>query len=86
MQSFSRVGVPAKTLTLTQVPAIGLAERFYAFQPELSTLNRKLDTFAQSLLHVNSLLNKRYSFKARKVPAHMPHLIDKNIMADLQAM
>lgn len=47
---------------------------------------RKLDTFAESLLHVNALLNKRYGYKARKVPAHMPHFVDKHIMTNLQAV
>uniref|UniRef100_A0A1B6CG05 LNR domain-containing protein n=1 Tax=Clastoptera arizonana TaxID=38151 RepID=A0A1B6CG05_9HEMI len=77
------ISIPAKESI--QVPAKELANRFYGFNPELSDFNRKIDTFAQSLLHVNSLLNKRYGFKARKVPAHMPHLIDKHIMEELQA-
>lgn len=68
------------------VPPIGIAESFYAFQPDLVSLQRKLDTFAESLLHVNALLNKRYGYKARKVPSHMPHLIDKNIMSNLQSV
>lgn len=72
--------------TQVGVPPIGVAERFYAFQPEINFLKRKLDTFAESLLHVNSLLNKRYGYKARKVPSHMPHLIDKHIMSDLQTV
>ncbi|RZF40440.1 hypothetical protein LSTR_LSTR013902 [Laodelphax striatellus] len=45
---------------------------------------RKLDTYAESLLHVNALLNDKYGFKRRKVPAHMPHLIDKTIITELQ--
>lgn len=44
-----------------------------------------LDTFGDSLRHVNRLFNKQYGYSARKVPAHMPHMIDKNIMAELQA-
>ncbi|GFR86364.1 N-acetylglucosamine-1-phosphotransferase subunits alpha/beta, partial [Elysia marginata] len=43
-----------------------------------------LDTFGDSLRHVNSLYNKEFGFAARKVPAHMPHFIDKNIMNELQ--
>lgn len=42
-----------------------------------------LDTFGDSLRHVNKLYNKAYGFSARKVPAHMPHMVDKNIMKDL---
>lgn len=44
-----------------------------------------LDTFADSLKHVNKLYNQLYGFAPRKVPAHMPHLIDRDIMSDLQA-
>ncbi|CAF0956251.1 unnamed protein product [Brachionus calyciflorus] len=43
-----------------------------------------LDTFADSLKNVNKLYNKIYGFAARKVPAHMPHYIDKQLMTQLQ--
>lgn len=46
--------------------------------------NRVLDSFAESLLHVNLLYNKVYGFETRRVPAHAPHLIDKHIMSQLQ--
>ncbi|KAF4518392.1 hypothetical protein B566_EDAN010484 [Ephemera danica] len=43
-----------------------------------------LDTFGESLLHVNRLYNREFGFEARRVPAHMAHLIDKNIMIEVQ--
>lgn len=43
------------------------------------------DTFAESLLYVNRLYNQEFGFEPRKVPAHMPHLIDVDIMERLQA-
>jgi hypothetical protein len=43
------------------------------------------DTFAESLLYVNRLYNQEFGFEPRKVPAHMPHLIDIDIMEQLQA-
>lgn len=46
---------------------------------------RVLDTFGDSLRHVNSLYNRAFGYIARKVPGHMPHMIDKNIMYELQA-
>ena len=49
-----------------------------------NTGRKLLDTFGDSLRHVNSLYNLAYGFEARKVPAHMAHLIDKNIMTELQ--
>ncbi|KAL9654864.1 hypothetical protein ABK040_008656 [Willaertia magna] len=47
--------------------------------------NRKLlDKFSDSLIHVNKILNKEYGKIQRKVPAHMPHMINKEIMEELQ--
>jgi hypothetical protein len=43
-----------------------------------------LDTFAESLLHVNRLYNREFGFEARRVPAHMAHLMDKTIMTKVQ--
>nr|XP_012153616.1 PREDICTED: N-acetylglucosamine-1-phosphotransferase subunits alpha/beta isoform X2 [Megachile rotundata] len=45
---------------------------------------RQLDTYAESLLYVNRIYNIAYGFERRKVPAHMPHLIDKWIATDMQ--
>ncbi|KOX67580.1 N-acetylglucosamine-1-phosphotransferase subunits alpha/beta [Melipona quadrifasciata] len=45
---------------------------------------RQLDTYAESLLYVNRIYNMAYGFERRRVPAHMPHLIDKWIVADMQ--
>lgn len=45
---------------------------------------RQLDTYAESLLYVNRIYNVAYGFERRKVPAHMPHLIDKWIVTDMQ--
>jgi hypothetical protein len=52
---------------------------------DLRFSSRKLlDTFGESLLHVNRLYNREFGFEARRVPAHMAHLIDKNIMEEVQ--
>ena len=48
-------------------------------------MRRLLDTFGDSLKYVNKLYNKRYGAVARKVPSHMPHMIDVNIMEELQS-
>ncbi|XP_076320133.1 N-acetylglucosamine-1-phosphotransferase subunits alpha/beta-like isoform X2 [Tachypleus tridentatus] len=45
---------------------------------------RLLDTFADSLRHVNKLYNDFYGSETRKVPAHIAHLIDIDIMNSLQ--
>ncbi|XP_025939692.1 N-acetylglucosamine-1-phosphotransferase subunits alpha/beta isoform X8 [Apteryx rowi] len=44
------------------------------------------DTFADSLRYVNKLLNGKFGFTSRKVPAHMPHMIDRTVMQELQDM
>ncbi|XP_043262661.1 N-acetylglucosamine-1-phosphotransferase subunits alpha/beta isoform X1 [Colletes gigas] len=53
----------------------------YSDQWKLRT--RQLDTYAESLLYVNRIYNMAYGFERRRVPAHMPHLIDKWIVADM---
>ena len=45
-----------------------------------------LDTFANSLLHVSRIYNRAFGYQARKVPAHMPHFIDKDIVSEIQRM
>jgi hypothetical protein len=42
-------------------------------EPEVE---EKVDTYASSLRHVNSLYHKAFGAENRKVPAHMPHMID----------
>ncbi|XP_036615571.1 N-acetylglucosamine-1-phosphotransferase subunits alpha/beta isoform X2 [Trichosurus vulpecula] len=44
------------------------------------------DTFADSLRYVNKILNSKFGFTSRKVPAHMPHMIDRIVMQELQDM
>uniref|UniRef100_A0A8D0L517 N-acetylglucosamine-1-phosphotransferase subunits alpha/beta n=1 Tax=Sphenodon punctatus TaxID=8508 RepID=A0A8D0L517_SPHPU len=50
------------------------------------TARQLKDTFADSLRYVNKLLNGKFGFTSRKVPAHMPHMIDRTIMQELQDM
>eukprot|EP01033_Poteriospumella_lacustris_P007717 gene7719-5547_t len=45
---------------------------------------RLLDTYAQSLIHVNRLYNKAFGTENRKVPAHVPHMIDRDYMGEMQ--
>ncbi|XP_054165085.1 N-acetylglucosamine-1-phosphotransferase subunits alpha/beta-like [Oppia nitens] len=43
-----------------------------------------MDSYADSLKHVNYLYNKVFGIEMRKVPAHMAHFIDVDIMDRLQ--
>jgi len=43
------------------------------------------DTYAESLVHTNRLISAAYGRKTRRVPAHMPHLIDTVALSRLQA-
>ena len=53
----------------------------YATDPHVG--RRLMDTFGDSLRHVNRLYTKAYGNKARKVPAHMPHMINRDVMRAL---
>ncbi|KAJ8374043.1 hypothetical protein SKAU_G00046230 [Synaphobranchus kaupii] len=64
-----------------------LLERELSYQADSAAAGRRLhDTFADSLRHVNKLLNGQFGFTSRKVPAHMPHMIDRLVMQGLQDM
>ncbi|KAM6436565.1 N-acetylglucosamine-1-phosphotransferase subunits alpha/beta isoform 2-T2 [Liasis olivaceus] len=56
-----------------------------AYFTDSKLIGRQLkDTFADSLRYVNKLLNGKFGFTSRKVPAHMPHMIDRKVMQELQ--
>ncbi|KAM3858748.1 N-acetylglucosamine-1-phosphotransferase subunits alpha/beta [Diretmus argenteus] len=60
-------------------------QRELMYESDGAATGRKLqDTFADSLRYVNKLLNGQFGFTSRKVPAHMPHMIDRLIMQELQ--
>ena len=43
------------------------------------------DTYGDSLVKVNMLYNKEFGASSRKVPAHMPHLIDRDVIRNLHS-
>ena len=49
-------------------------------------VEKEVDTYAMSLIHVNKLYHSAFGAENRKVPAHMPHLIDSGIMEEMQQM
>jgi hypothetical protein len=55
-----------------------------AYETRSMPQRRLLDTFGDSLRHVNRLYNAAFGVAARKVPGHMPHMIDRHVMAELQ--
>ncbi|XP_040840247.1 N-acetylglucosamine-1-phosphotransferase subunits alpha/beta isoform X1 [Ochotona curzoniae] len=58
-----------------------------AYFTDSKRIGRQLqDTFADSLRYVNKILNSKFGFTSRKVPAHMPHMIDRIVMQELQDM
>ncbi|XP_033989187.1 N-acetylglucosamine-1-phosphotransferase subunits alpha/beta isoform X2 [Trematomus bernacchii] len=60
-------------------------QRELSYEADGGAAGRRLqDTFANSLRYVNKLLNGQFGFTSRKVPAHMPHMIDRLIMQGLQ--
>lgn len=56
----------------------------FAYSNQWKRNTRGLDTYAESLLYVNKIYNIAYGLERRRVPAHMPHLIDKWIVSDMQ--
>lgn len=40
--------------------------------------------YGDSLKYVNALLTKKFGPESRRVPAHMPHMIDKDIVNEMQ--
>lgn len=59
------------------------------FPPEMINVHSRpsrhlMDAYGDSLRHVNRLYNRAFGPKARRVPAHMSHLIDVDIMTRLQ--
>lgn len=45
---------------------------------------KNVDAYALSLQHTHRILNNFYGFSIRKVPAHAPIMIDKDIMNEMQ--
>ena len=51
------------------------------FELALNPTSRKLmDFYADSLKYSNYIISKRFSIKTRKVPAHMPMLLDREVL------
>ncbi|XP_068729613.1 N-acetylglucosamine-1-phosphotransferase subunits alpha/beta-like [Montipora capricornis] len=57
--------------------------QFENFHPPRRKL---MDTFADSLLHVHRIYNRKFGYMGRKVPAHMPHMIDVKAMEELHSL
>ncbi|XP_069485998.1 N-acetylglucosamine-1-phosphotransferase subunits alpha/beta isoform X2 [Ambystoma mexicanum] len=61
--------------------------KLLSYSSDSKRIGRRLkDTFANSLRYVNKLLNSKFGFTSRKVPAHMPHMIDRIVMQEVQDM
>ncbi|EFN86605.1 N-acetylglucosamine-1-phosphotransferase subunits alpha/beta, partial [Harpegnathos saltator] len=56
----------------------------FAYSNQSRHYARGLDTYAESLLYVNKIYNAVYGFERRRVPAHMPHLVDKWVVMSMQ--
>jgi hypothetical protein len=56
-----------------------------AREDERTARRRLEDTYGASLVHVNRIYNKEFGAEGRKVPAHVPHMIDREYMDEMQA-
>lgn len=59
------------------------AEAASAASMKASTRRHLLDTFGDSLKYSNKLMSRRFGSTARKVPAHMVHFIDRDVISRL---
>ncbi|KAH3745280.1 N-acetylglucosamine-1-phosphotransferase subunits alpha/beta [Pelomyxa schiedti] len=64
--------------------SIKLTEQSEA-SPRAYSSRHLLDAFGDSLIYVNSLYNKEFGYSARKVPAHMPHMMNADVITEMQA-
>ena len=55
-----------------------------AYETKSPPRRRLMDAYSDSLRYVNKIYNIKFGFTSRKVPAHMPHMIDIDIMKELQ--
>ena len=80
-------GLDRREVLKTQVETIFRRQLQAAMDrvPSSAISRRRLgDTYSDSLVHVNRLFNKKFGSEARKVPAHVPHMINRVIMTELQ--
>lgn len=62
-----------------------MVEPYHEYHSQSFSHRRKLlDMYGDSLKYVNSLLSRKYGSEARRVPAHMPHMIDRDIVEEMQ--
>lgn len=66
-------------------PVMDFRNRTELWFGERHQKQRNLDAFGSSLLYVDALFNKEFGNLERKVPAHMPHMIDVDEMIALQS-
>ncbi|KAG8196334.1 hypothetical protein JTE90_013819 [Oedothorax gibbosus] len=52
-------------------------------RPSGPTQRHLLDTFGDSLRHVNKLYNEAFGYESRKVPSHIAHFVDRDVMERL---
>ena len=77
---FNNILETFKTRTLKSI------ENDYQVQEPVRVGQRRLlDAYGDSLVHVNRILSDNYGHAARSVPAHIPHFIDINVLAQLRS-
>eukprot|EP00698_Gefionella_okellyi_P022212 TRINITY_DN7324_c0_g1_i1.p1 TRINITY_DN7324_c0_g1~~TRINITY_DN7324_c0_g1_i1.p1 ORF type:complete len:1088 (+),score=214.86 TRINITY_DN7324_c0_g1_i1:124-3387(+) len=69
----------AHMAALHQMPHLNTSSRLRAGARSLL-----VDTYGDSLRHVNKLLNKEFGSASRKVPAHMCHMIDREVIQSIR--
>jgi hypothetical protein len=91
-EAMGRVHLTSATIDFKSGAVLASLGKFCSFQASnVTTQNdtmepsRKLaDTYKDSLILVNRLYSKAFGFANRKVPAHVPHLINRDIVDEMQ--
>ncbi|GIY39560.1 hypothetical protein CDAR_539301 [Caerostris darwini] len=67
-------------LSISKKSPVNEKSTYLTFNP---TQRHLLDTFGDSLRHVNKLYNEAFGYESRKVPSHIAHFVDKDVMSRL---
>lgn len=71
-----------KIATLEELDAVLAEQSEQSEQPGRSLR----DMYAESLVHTNMLLTQLFEYEDRKVPAHMPHFLNREVLQQIENM
>jgi hypothetical protein len=76
--------LPSNFSSISSSSPLGWTSDTTSAPPADNEVEEEEDTYAKSLIHVNRLYTKKFGAINRKVPAHMPHMIDRQAVKEMQ--